>query len=128
MGRDGDEGQAAVEVALVLPLIVMLLLAVVQVTLVARDQVLVVHAARAGARAAAVDGAPASARHAVLGSASDLEPGRLDVDQRTFGGAATTTVRIEVTYRSPTDLPLIGALLPDVHLRANAAMREESGT
>ena len=54
-GRAGaDRGQSTVEFALVLPLVVMVLLLVVQVGLVVRDQVLVVHAAREAARAAAV--------------------------------------------------------------------------
>ena len=47
------------ELALVLPLVVALLLAVVQVGLIVRDQVLVVHAAREAAREAAVDPDPA---------------------------------------------------------------------
>ena len=50
-GND-DAGQAAVEVALVLPFLALVLLLVVQTALVVRDQVLVVHAAREAARAA----------------------------------------------------------------------------
>ena len=53
--RRGDGGQASVELALVLPLVVLLLLAVVQLGLLVRDQILVVHAAREAAREAAVD-------------------------------------------------------------------------
>ncbi|HWI04001.1 MAG TPA: TadE/TadG family type IV pilus assembly protein [Acidimicrobiales bacterium] len=45
-----DEGQASVELALVLPLVMMLLLAVVQLGLLVRDQILVVHAAREAVR------------------------------------------------------------------------------
>ena len=48
-------GQATVELALVLPLVVFGLLAILQVGLVVRDQVAVVHAAREAARAASVD-------------------------------------------------------------------------
>jgi Flp pilus assembly protein TadG len=47
-------GQASVELALVLPVLVMLLLALVQTALVARDAVLVQDAARAAAREASV--------------------------------------------------------------------------
>ena len=73
--RRGDEGQAAVELALVLPLVVALLLAVVQVGLIVRDQVLVVHAAREAAREAAVDPDPAAAlRAAASGSRCDTGP------------------------------------------------------
>ena len=59
-----DRGQASVELALLLPIVVLLLLAVLQVGLVARDVVLVTHASREAARAAALDGAPAAARRA----------------------------------------------------------------
>ena len=47
-----QRGQAAAEVALVLPLVALVLLGVLQAGLVLRDQVLVTHAAREGARAA----------------------------------------------------------------------------
>jgi Flp pilus assembly protein TadG len=49
-----DRGQATVELALVLPLVAMLTLAIVQVALVARDQNLVTHAAREAARAGTI--------------------------------------------------------------------------
>ena len=91
--RDGGErGQAAGELALVLPLLVLLLLAIAQVTLVARDQILVVHAARAGAREAAVSEtpaqAPAAARRAVL-EAGGLKSERTMTDMTRVGGSDT---------------------------------------
>ena len=55
-----DGGQATVEFALVLPLLAVLLLAVVQVGLVVRDQVLLTHAAREAARAVAVREVPSA--------------------------------------------------------------------
>ncbi len=125
MTGERDEGQAATELALVLPLVVVLLLFVVQVTLVARDQILVVHAARAAAREAAVDPRPASVRAAAL-DATGLKPRSL----RTEGvsrGAAPGVVTVRVEYRSPTEVVVVGSLLPDVVLRAKAAMRSELG-
>lgn len=125
MTGERDEGQAAVELALVLPLLVVLLLAVVQVVLVARDQILVVHAARAGSRQAAVDADAGAARRAVVDAGGGvLEAGRLDVELTPAGGRGplvTATVR----YASPTDVPLVGPLLPDVPLRAAATMASE---
>lgn len=121
-----DEGQASVELALVLPLVVLLLLAVVQVTTVARDQILLVHAARAGAREASVGSSPAAVRRAVVASAgpAGLDPGRIATETGSFG-SDDDTVNVRLLYRSPTDAALIGTLLPDVFLRANAAMRRE---
>jgi Flp pilus assembly protein TadG len=116
-----QRGQAAVELALALPLVALLLLAVVQVGLVVRDQVLTVHAAREAARAAAVDPRAAAARGAAL-AGSGLDGHRLTVDLDKSGDQ----VGVVITYRAPTSLPLIGALLPDLTLRAKAAMRAES--
>ena len=118
-----DRGQATVEIALVLPVIAVLLLAVVQVGLVVRDQVLVTHAAREAARAAAVEPDPAAARQAAAAAAS-LDPGRLDVVVGERGGPGSR-VRVEVTYRSPTQLPLVGPMVPDVRLTAAATIRVE---
>ena len=50
-----DRGQSTVELALVLPVLVLFLLALVQTALVARDEVLVQDAARAAVREASVD-------------------------------------------------------------------------
>lgn len=110
------------EVALVLPIVAMLLLLVVQTALVVRDQVLVVHAAREAARAAAVDPSRDAARRAALAAAS-LDPARLDV--RVVPDATGRLVSVTVSYRSPTVAPMIGPLLPDVLMEGRASMRRE---
>lgn len=121
--RRGDEGQAAVELALVLPLVVALLLAVVQVGLIVRDQVLVVHAAREAAREAAVDPDPAAVRRAAV-EGSGLQASRLRVTM-TGRGAPGSRVRVEVRYRAATDVPLVGAALGELTLTSAVAMRVE---
>jgi Flp pilus assembly protein TadG len=120
---DGDGGQAAVELALVLPLVALLLLAIVQLGLVVRDQILVVHAAREAAREAAVDPAAAAARRAAL-AGSGLAPGRLTVSVSGRGGPGSR-VQVAISYRDPTDVPLVGALVADLTLKADATMRVE---
>ncbi|MDQ6927833.1 MAG: pilus assembly protein [Actinomycetota bacterium] len=119
----GDEGQSAVELALVLPLVVVLLLAVVQVGLVVRDQVLVVHAAREAARQAAVDPSPDGPKRAAI-AGSDLEAERLEVVVSGRGGAGSR-VQVHVRYRAPSRVPLVGPVLGDVTLEAEATMRVE---
>ena len=118
-----QRGQAAVELALVLPLVLLLFLGLAQVGLVVRDDVLVVHAAREAARRAAVDRADGAPRTAAV-AGSGLTSSRLDVQTRRDEAAGTVTETLR--YRSPTGLPLIGPLLPDVTLEAKATMREES--
>jgi Flp pilus assembly protein TadG len=119
----GDGGQASVELALVLPLVFILLLGIVQLGLLVRDQILVVHAAREAAREAAVDPAADAAAGAAAAS-STLDGARLTVT--TSGrGATGSRVRVEVAYRAPTGVPIIGAALGDLTLRASATMRVE---
>jgi TadE-like protein len=112
-----------VELALVLPLVAGLLLAIMQAGVLARDQILVTHAAREAVRAAAVDDDPAAARRAAE-QAGPLAADRLEVDvvQR---GEVGGRVRVAVRYRAPTGVPLVGALVGDVVLDAAATMRVE---
>jgi Flp pilus assembly protein TadG len=122
--RAGQGGQATVELALVLPFVAMLLLAVVQVALVARDAVLVVHAAREAVREAAVTPAPGAARRAAEAGSGLTGPRlRVTVVRRAPPGGQ---VQVRVNYRAPTDVPLIGPLIPDVGLSSEAVMRVES--
>ncbi len=117
---DGRErGQATVELALVLPVLVLALLAVIQVGLVVRDHLQVVHAAREAARAASVDPDPG---RAVQAAHRTLPGSDVHVGERPAVGEPIT---VEVTYTSHTSLPLVGPLFPDPTLHARAVMRVE---
>jgi Na+-transporting methylmalonyl-CoA/oxaloacetate decarboxylase gamma subunit len=118
-----QRGQAAVELALVLPVLALLALALVQVGLVVRDQVRVTFGAREGARQAAVEDDEGAVRRAVTAS-TRLGGHRLDVDVGDRGQPGSR-VTVRVAYRAPTDLPLVGRLVGDVHLEGVATMRVE---
>lgn len=124
MTRPGrrERGQAAVELVLVLPLLLLVALAALQVAVVARDQVLVVHAAREAARQAAL-GASDEAARAAAASATGLDPARLRV--LTERADREGVVRVRVRFSSPTDVPLIGAMLAELHLSDMVEMRLE---
>ena len=97
----------------------LLLLAVIQMALVARDQLATVHAARVAVRAASVE--PNVAR--VKASVARALPGaRVEIGPRPEVGGL---LEIEVFYRSITGLPLVGPLMPDPEFRARATMRVE---
>jgi Flp pilus assembly protein TadG len=121
--RQRDGGQATVELALLLPVVAVLLLAVLQVGLVGRDVVLVTHAAREAARAAAVDDDPDAPARAAAAS-SGLDPHRLQVTTTGRDGAGSR-VTVEVAYRVPTAVPLVGALVGDKLVTSVARMRVE---
>jgi Flp pilus assembly protein TadG len=124
---DGERGSAVVEFALVVPLLLLVALALVQVAVVGRDRVLVEHAARTGARLAAVDPDDHAVRAAV---ASALPP--LDASSATIaierGGAFGDPVRVRVSYDVPVAMPLAGWLLPSaIGVAADVTMRQEFG-
>ncbi len=114
-----DRGQSTVELALVLPVLVLFLLALVQTALVARDAVLVQDAARAAVREASVDAGPSRVRDAARRTLGGVE-----VEVHHTGGVGDP-VEVRVSYRVHTDLPLVGPLFPDVTLHARATMRAE---
>jgi hypothetical protein len=116
-----EHGQASVELALVLPLVLTLALALVQIGLVARDTVRVAHAARSAARAAAVGFDDSTVRRAAI-EGSGLSAARLSVVITRTGEWVT----VEVSYRSPTDVPLVGTIAPAVVLRDQLTMRVET--
>jgi Flp pilus assembly protein TadG len=117
--HDGERGQATVEFAFLLPLVILAVLAVIQVGLVVRDQLGVVHAAREAARAASVDPDPG---RAVRAAHRTLPGADVDIGARPkVGGEVSVTVH----YTSVTDLPLVGVLFPDPDLHATSVMRVE---
>jgi Flp pilus assembly protein TadG len=125
---DGRErGSAVVEFALLLPIVLLVLLAVVQVGVLGRDRLVLEQAARAGARIAAVDASDAAVEDAVRAAATALAGDRLTVSiarEGTRGSVVTITVR----YDAPTASLLAGWLVPaSVGLSATATMRQEFG-
>ena len=100
-------------------MLLLAMLAVVQVALVARDEITVLHAGREAARAASVD----ADRRSALRAASRVLPGAaVVVGPRPKVGDLLT---VEVSYRSRTELPIVGVLFPDPVLHARVVIRVE---
>jgi hypothetical protein len=117
--KHSEDGQATVELALVLPLVFGMLALLFQIALVARDEILVVHAARDATREATLTRDPGR----VAAAARRTLPGAtVRVVSR---GAVGEPVRVAITYIAHTDLPLIGALLPDLTLKGGSVMQVE---
>lgn len=112
---DRDRGQATVEFALILPLLVFCIAGIVWVGQVMVTQVRLEHAAREGARAAAVQ--PGEATERAAAAVAQVLPG---------AGVSVSTgsefVRVEITVES-SGLPLIG--VGSRTLEADAVMRRE---
>jgi Flp pilus assembly protein TadG len=124
---DGERATATVEFALVLPLVLMMALALLQIGLLVKDQLVVEECARAAARQASVSTDDASVRDAAVQAGVSLDPSALEVGvSRT--GAVGTPVTVTVTYTDPMSVPVVTWLFPSsVRLQADAVMRQEGG-
>jgi len=122
-----SRGSAAVEFALVLPLVFAVTLGLVQVGVLARDRALVEAAARAGARAAAVEPDETAIRDAAVAASPGLDAASMavGVDRAGSQGAPVT---VSIVYDDPMRVPFIGWLVgTSVQLHASAVMRQEFG-
>ena len=111
-----------VEFALVVPLVLVVLLAVVEVALVARTQIEVVQAAREGAREAATTPDPARAVTAVREALGPDLGGRARITVRR-PEAVGARAEVVVSVRHHVAAVLFGGFAVD--LRSRASMRVE---
>jgi Flp pilus assembly protein TadG len=122
-----SRGSAAVEFALVLPLVFAVTLGLVQVGVLARDRALVEAAARAAARAAAVEPDETAIRDAAVAAAPGLDAASMTVGVDRAGGQGEP-VTVSIAYGDPMRVPFIGWLVgTSVQLHASAVMRQEYG-
>ena len=123
----GESGSAVVEFALLLPILLLLLLAVVQVGVLASDRLLLAQAARAGVREAAVQGSDEAVREATTTAGAGLDPERLRLEV-TRTGSRGSPVTVSLSYDVPIVGLLAGWLLPaSVTISTAATARQEFG-
>jgi len=120
----GQRGSASVEFATVLPLVAIAMLAVVQISLLAWDQMRVAHAAREGARMLALANDVAAVKEAAL-QAGALDGERTTIEVAPDSRPAGTPSRVTIRYRPRIVVPLIGRYVPEVTITATVWMRVE---
>jgi hypothetical protein len=122
-----DKGASAVEFVLVFPILIMLLFAIFQFGLAFSKYVSLTHAAREGARLAAVglyEEDPADFEQRVRNSSPAVEIETIDVESpegTRIGSPVEVTLKGEIFF---IDIPMAGRWGP-VELTASAAMRRE---
>ena len=111
-----DSGQATVELALVMPLVIGLLILIITAGLVVRDQLLVWHAASAGARAASISpNSPDVVQQAVENEVS-LRPVHLRIVRQ------GDLITVAAHYPRTINLWLIKYIIPPLTLSATVTM------
>ena len=111
------------ELALCLPILVIVLAAVVEIGMMVGDQARLWHAAREAARTAVVD--PDLAEVTGAAERGGLRPIQLDVRPGAAYRVQGRPLTVTLVYRPEGRVPLLGELVERVELRAAATMRIE---
>ncbi|MEI8322228.1 MAG: TadE family protein [Actinomycetes bacterium] len=119
LAKSNDErGQATIEFALALPLLVVFVMLIAQFAIVARQQLALWEVARDAARLASVSPNPQTAAQEI-------------VAQNGFSTSAVVATnsdgitQVSLTFKENTSLPLLGPFIPSITLRAHVAMLTE---
>jgi len=127
-----EKGASAVEFALILPILIMLVFGIFQFGIAYNNYITITHAAREGARRAAVALDPTDPTHStlkqfIIDRAYPLNPPltEADIDIRTPEGTDIgDPVEVEITYNITVEIPLVGSW--DIPLTNKAVMRLEN--
>lgn len=124
----GRKGQAAVELALILPVLVLLLLGMLQVGIVLQDYLQLQQAVEQGARAASLGASDTAIQQTVDQSAPSLSPQALTVTVTPPASDRLSGSDIEVqgTYSISISIPLLTPLLGgQLQISSQSVMRME---
>lgn len=123
MRRRTDVGQATVEFALVVPVVILLLVGIVQIGRLVGMQMVMTDAARAGARAAAVDPRPEVAEAAARALLPD---GAQVVVRLTIAETHPRVVTVTVVDSFRPVGSVTGSSRPTITVRASSSMAVEA--
>lgn len=130
LGTRGEEGQALVEFALVVPILLVFALAIVEVAQLGVVRLVLQHAASEGARAGALTNDDAAIRASVVPAAAPLDADRIEIDiepaasqpPRT-GDPRGSLLAVRLRYAVPLRLGFV--VLPVLTVSGAAARRVE---
>ena len=112
--RRGERGAAAVEFALILPILILLVLGLIEFSRVYNIQISLSNAAREGARTMAVQNSLSIARSAAIAAAPSISPAVSDAQIAISPTTCTAgaTVDVTISYNVSLMTGFFGATLP----------------
>lgn len=123
------DGQSLVEIALVLPVLLLILTGIIDFGMLFNNYLIVGNASREGARSAAVGSTDEQIRTVVYNVASTLDSSRLTITitpDQTTGRTTGDSVAVTVEYEYNMITPIIAAIVPGpIELRTDTTMRCE---
>lgn len=123
-----ENGQALVEMALILPLFLLLLFAVIEMGRIGYAYITVSNAARAGGRVATIGAPDSEITSSVQNAATSLDPANLTINITPAYALRQSGlgVTVQVTYPVQLVIPLISNVIPNpVVVSSSIVMRIE---
>lgn len=120
MARQNERGSAAVEFALVLPVLLLLVMGIIEFGHAYNAQLTVTQAAREGVRVMAISNDPATARAATKNAATSLYPALSDANVAISPAACTPGAKATVTITYP--LATITGIVGPISLTGKGVM------
>ncbi|MDD3926666.1 MAG: TadE/TadG family type IV pilus assembly protein [bacterium] len=128
-GKNDRKGQAMTELAMVIPVLLLLLMGIIQFGLFLKSYIAVVNGTRLGARAAVVGKTNAQITSKVMESLSTLNADQITITITPSNEAsrtAGTDVTVHVIYNEHLIVPMMNLLVPDpMPVQAQSIMRME---
>lgn len=120
-----EKGASAVEFALILPILIMLVFGIFQFGIAYNNYITITHAAREGARLAAVDLNNPLLKQIIIERAYPIPITEADIIISTPEGTKIgDPVEVEIAYDITIEIPLVGSW--DIPLTSKAVMRLEN--
>lgn len=126
--REDRRGQAMVELAIVLPILLLLVMGIIDFGRIYHGYLAVTTAAREAARQAAIGATDAEIKETALTAASPLDTAALSVQVSPgeSGRYPGTAITVEVRYSLPLLTPIIQGMLPNPFtVTGQAVMKKE---
>jgi len=122
-----QKGQALVEFAIILPLLLLLVMGIFQFGMMINSYLTIQNITREGARAAVVGSMDSEIIHRMKQISPTLNHNQLSIDITPSQGIRRSgeSLTVKVSYRYPMTVPIISNLFSEVTLNAKTSMRVE---
>ena len=123
-----QKGQALVELAIILPILLMLVMGILQFGMMLNSYLTIENAAREGARAGIIGSSDAEIQNLIISTSPSLNPKNLTVSitPTEINRKSGNTLTVKVTYNYDLIVPIISSLFNNmVVLNGQTSMRVE---
>jgi Flp pilus assembly protein TadG len=123
-----QKGQALVEFAVILPLLLLLIMGIIEFGLMLNSYLTVRNVSREGARAGIVGSTNAEIENTIISTSPNLEESKLTINITPAEGSRKSgdTLTVQLTYKYELIVPIISSLLGnEIDLKAQTSMRIE---